>query len=339
MARLLIDTANIEEIIKARQTGHLSGVTTNPTLVAKEVNKLKQQGQNTNLKTLYEQILQEAYAASPEALVSFEVISTTYEEMIEEARRIHKAYPQALIKIPICPSENPLQDLNTFDGLHAIHTLSQESIRTNCTLIHTVSQGILATTAGATLISPFVGRLNDHIRDELLTTRPEHAQHYEDYQKTDYYPAEGHQINNQPFITHYGTSVSGVDLVRTLVRQIHQLNQPTKVLAASIRNQREAAECNQIAATHYITLEPTLYQHCIKHEPEKILRTIQPTNDNTTTNSLQKYPHNWQELEQKLSKNPGRIQTWLYHPKTIEGMKKFTEDAESIKEEYQALFK
>jgi len=144
--KFFIDTANIEQIKEAKALGILDGVTTNPSLVAKE----GIEGQDNLLKH-YVEICKIAQGD-----VSAEVISTDFEGMIEEAEVLAALNPHIVIKVPIIK-----------DGLKAIKYLSDKGIKTNCTLIFSPGQAILAAKAGATYVSPFVGRLDDISSDGI----------------------------------------------------------------------------------------------------------------------------------------------------------------------------
>ncbi len=134
--KFFIDTANIEEIKEANSWGILDGVTTNPTLVAKE---------KKDFLSLIEEI-----AKIVDGPISAEVISLNSEGMLKEARELSKIHKNIVVKIPL-----------TKDGLKAVKILSRENIRTNATLCFSPSQALLAAKAGATYVSPFVGRLDD----------------------------------------------------------------------------------------------------------------------------------------------------------------------------------
>jgi len=134
--KIFIDTANIDEIKKANDLGVISGVTTNPSLIAKE-------GRN------FEEVVNEI-CSIVDGPISAEVISTLCEGMVKEARELVKIHKNIVIKIPMC-----------IEGLKAVKILSNEGIKTNVTLIFSVNQAILAARAGATYVSPFVGRLDD----------------------------------------------------------------------------------------------------------------------------------------------------------------------------------
>lgn len=136
--RFFIDTANVEDIKKANDMGVICGVTTNPSLIAKE-------GRDFN------EVIAEI-ASIVDGPISGEVKATTTdaEGMIAEGREIAKIHPNMVVKIPM-----------TVEGLKACKVLSSEGIKTNVTLIFTANQALLAARAGATYVSPFLGRLDD----------------------------------------------------------------------------------------------------------------------------------------------------------------------------------
>ncbi len=134
--KIFIDTANLNEIRKAKTLGLVDGVTTNPTLLAKE-------GEKTEI--LIRKISEEVKGP-----VNVEVTGTTYEEMVKEAREMATWGEEIVIKIPI-----------NREGLKAVKILTSERIHTNVTLLFSASQAILAAKAGATYVCPFLGRLDD----------------------------------------------------------------------------------------------------------------------------------------------------------------------------------
>jgi transaldolase len=136
--RFFIDTANVEEIKLANDMGVIDGVTTNPSLIAKEGRDYK-----TVLKEISEIV---------DGAISGEVKATTEdaEGMIAEGREIAAIHPNMVVKIPM-----------TAEGLKAVKVLSSEGIKTNVTLVFTANQALLAANAGATYVSPFLGRLDD----------------------------------------------------------------------------------------------------------------------------------------------------------------------------------
>lgn len=135
--KFFIDTANIEEIKEAHALGVLSGVTTNPSLVAKEGVDFKER-------------LKEITSVVTEGSVSAEVISLDAEGMIKEGKELASIAPNITIKVPM-----------TLEGLKAVKAFKELNIKTNVTLIFSANQALLAARAGATFVSPFLGRLDD----------------------------------------------------------------------------------------------------------------------------------------------------------------------------------
>ncbi|PCG20460.1 fructose-6-phosphate aldolase [Brachyspira sp. G79] len=146
--KFFIDTANVDEIRKANDMGVICGVTTNPSLIAKEGKDFK--------KTI------EEITTIVDGPISGEVKATTEkaEDMIIEAREIAKIHKNMVVKIPM-----------TAEGLKAVKVLSKEGIKTNVTLIFSANQALLAARAGATYVSPFIGRLDDISIDGLELIR------------------------------------------------------------------------------------------------------------------------------------------------------------------------
>lgn len=144
--KFFIDTANLEQIKEAQDLGILDGVTTNPSLMAKEgisgAEAIKQ-----HYKTICEIV---------DGDISAEVLSTTYEEMIKEGEELAAIHPNIVVKIPMIK-----------DGVKALKYFSDKGIKTNCTLIFSAGQALLAAKAGATYVSPFLGRLDDISTDGL----------------------------------------------------------------------------------------------------------------------------------------------------------------------------
>jgi len=134
--KFFIDTANFEEIKTANEWGILSGVTTNPSLVAKE-------------NVSFHDRLKEITALVPGS-VSAEVVSEDAEGMVKEGKELAAIAPNITVKVPMTP-----------EGMKAVHQLAQEGIRTNVTLVFSSNQALLAARAGATYVSPFLGRLDD----------------------------------------------------------------------------------------------------------------------------------------------------------------------------------
>jgi transaldolase len=141
--KFFIDTANIAEIKDAHRMGMVDGVTTNPSLIAKE-------------GRLFEEIIKEI-CEIVDGPISAEVISTEYDGMIQEAKKLAEIHDNIVIKIPM-----------TIEGIKATKTLTEEGIKTNVTLVFSPLQALMAAKAGATFVSPFVGRIDDISSDGML---------------------------------------------------------------------------------------------------------------------------------------------------------------------------
>ncbi len=142
--KLFVDTGDIEEVKKAASWGILDGVTTNPTLIAKTGKGFKE----TVLKIC---------EAVPNGEISAEVVATDYDTMLKEALEVSSWHPNIVVKVPLIEP-----------GISLVKTLSDKGIKTNVTLVFTVSQALLAAKAGATFISNFVGRVDDLSEDGML---------------------------------------------------------------------------------------------------------------------------------------------------------------------------
>ena len=144
--KFFIDTANLAQIKEAHEMGVLDGVTTNPSLMAKEG------------ITGHENVINhyKAICDITDGDVSAEVIATTVDEMIAEGEALAKLHPRIVVKVPMIR-----------DGIKAIKHFSSKGIKTNCTLVFSAGQALLAAKAGATYVSPFIGRLDDVATDGL----------------------------------------------------------------------------------------------------------------------------------------------------------------------------
>jgi transaldolase len=134
--KLFLDTANLAQIKRLNQMGIVDGITTNPSLVAKEPGE-------------FEEIIT-AICKEVKGDVSAEVVSTSFDGMVSEAKRLSSLAPNVVVKIPIVP-----------EGLRATKAVSGMGIRVNMTLVFSANQGLLAAKAGASFVSPFIGRLDD----------------------------------------------------------------------------------------------------------------------------------------------------------------------------------
>jgi transaldolase len=145
--KFFIDTANLDQIKEAHAFGILDGVTTNPSLMAKEGIK-GQDAINQHYKTICELV---------DGDISAEVLSASYEEIIEEGKKLAAIHPNIVVKVPMIK-----------DGVKAIKYFTDNGIRTNCTLIFSAGQAILAAKAGASYVSPFIGRVDDSGWDGMI---------------------------------------------------------------------------------------------------------------------------------------------------------------------------
>jgi len=157
--KFFIDTANLDQIKEAQDLGVLDGVTTNPSLMAKE-GISGQENIINHYKTICEIV---------DGDVSAEVISTDFDGMIKEAEELAALHPQIVVKVPMIK-----------EGIKAIKYLSDKGIKTNCTLVFSPGQALLAAKAGATYVSPFIGRLDDISTDgvELIAQIVEMYNYY-----------------------------------------------------------------------------------------------------------------------------------------------------------------
>ena len=144
--KFFLDTANLAEIQEAASLGILDGVTTNPSLVAKEKGDYK-----SNILKICETV---------KGPVSAEVVSTDYETMVKDGRELASWSPYIVVKIPMIR-----------EGVKAIRTLAAEGVKINCTLIFSAIQGLIAAKAGATYLSPFVGRIDDSGHEGMVLVR------------------------------------------------------------------------------------------------------------------------------------------------------------------------
>ena len=143
--KIFLDTSNVDEIREGVELGLVDGVTTNPTLAAKEAGKGK----------TFVEVIKEILQITP-GPVSVEVVATDYENMMKQALKVSQLGSNAVVKIPM-----------TLDGLKAIKTLKEKRIPVNCTLIFNPIQALLAAKSGAEYVSPFVGRLDDTGEDGM----------------------------------------------------------------------------------------------------------------------------------------------------------------------------
>ena len=246
--KLFIDSADIDEIRSVKDYGILDGVTTNPSLIKKASEKHKIKSMEYYIK----QILKLCKGIP----VSLEVIGNTYDDMLNEALLLYKKFnpvaKNVYVKIPVNPCFSLICD-NDMDGIKVIKQLSKKKIPVNCTLIFTPEQAILAAKAGAKIVSPFSGRVDDFLRANAKIK----------FEKTDYYPAgglkKGKKILNDKGIT------SGVDLIKKIRIIFDNGKIKSEILAASIRNKREFREVALVGAD-IATVPFKVIQNLNKHK-------------------------------------------------------------------------
>ncbi|MBI4154372.1 transaldolase [Candidatus Woesearchaeota archaeon] len=257
--KLFIDSADIGEIKAAMESGVVSGVTTNPSLLKKGVEKLLQNATPESLEKYISEIL--AVAAYGKE-VSLEVAKGTAEEMVRQGVRLHAIFSQSvnstvlaevIVKVPISPY---LGD-GDYEGIKAVSFLSKNKIKTNVTLVFSLNQALLAAQAGATYVSPFVGRIDDLLRKKGMREGDKNA----------YFPSGGISKQNEwgervPY--HDDGIVSGVDLVGKIAAMYQKQGYDTKVLAASIRHPRQVAEV-ALAGADIATLPKNILDELLRH--------------------------------------------------------------------------
>jgi len=302
--KIFVDTAKLSEIKEAISWGILDGVTTNPSLIRKAVEEEREVKGKVDLEAYVGEICKTAGKGRP---VSLEVLSQKASKMVEEAQVLYTIFNpiagNVLIKIPINTYTG--QEATDHEGLIAINKLSKKGIPINVTLVMTPEQALLAAKVGAAYVSPFAGRVDDYIRENLGI----------DFKKNDYFDFElmkeiseaslGEYLKN-PTVKEIPSLyldekikkaievgkdkgiTSGVDLVRKIVNIFRKYDIKTEVISASLRNPqqvREVAETGCEVATI----------------PFEVIREM------------------------------------LKHPKTEEGVKKFYADA--VQAKYEKLFK
>jgi len=218
--------------------GLIDGVTTNPSLLKKA---LPQSGL-TLVKHL--QKLCKIMGSKP---VSIEVTARTHKDMVKQALNIINKVRASniVIKVPVCTVVNGKESF-VMDGIQTIRSLSSSGVQVNTTLVFTPEQALLAAKAGATMVSPFAGRVDDYLRD---------SKHVK-YDKKEYYPFQGKKHMDDNGI------VSGVDLVDQCVQLLEHYD--TEVLAASVRNTQQLRECAMVGA-HIVTVPYPVLQDMVFH--------------------------------------------------------------------------
>lgn len=250
--QIYIDTADIDEIKEAFSWGIVDGVTTNPSLIKKAAEK--HLGQGGDLKDYIKRILE---TAGDECPVSLEVIGTTREAMVNEAFTLFETFnpvaENVVIKVPVNP-RLPGGDDDEYAGLKVLKKLDEENIPTNCTLIMTAEQALLAAKAGADFVSPFAGRVDDDLRKRAGI----------DFDKTAHFPADGMIPEGVDTVLDDNGIVSGVDLVLTIVEVFTLYDIESEIIAASIRNAQQVRELAE-TGVDIATIPFSVIQSMISH--------------------------------------------------------------------------
>jgi transaldolase len=249
--KIFIDSADLDQIREAFSWGIVDGITTNPSLIKKAVEKTKSSSENITLEDYISRVLESA----GDAPVSLEVIGTTEAEMTAQGRflfrRFNPVAHNVVVKIPVNPGCEP-NHAQRWDGLKSIRTLASEGIPINTTLIFTPEQAMLAAKAGASYVSPFAGRIDDDLRKKAGLP----------VAKNDYFPASGIEKDGKP-VNDNGTS-SGVQLVRETVALFENYHFECEVLAASLRNPRQVREC-ALAGADISTIPFEVLREMLEH--------------------------------------------------------------------------
>ena len=258
---IFVDTAKLEEIKKAESWGILDGVTTNPSLIKKAV---EEQEDGISLEEHIKQILK-----TVDGPVSLEVCGSCYGDIVKEAETLYNKFNKVnnnvVIKVPINTAMDEGDD--SFIGVKAIKHLTDKGIPVNCTLVMSPNQALMAAKAGADYVSPFLGRIDDYIRTKMGLVRGE------DYPKGTYFPQElvdfvrdeklkdnikGLDKDKTVYedkeimeLYDWGNDdgiLSGVDLVWSIKQIYTNYGFDTKIIAASIRTERQVRQCAEIGA-------------------------------------------------------------------------------------------
>lgn len=270
--KIFIDTADLDEIKMACSWGIVDGATTNPSLIKRAVDK--REG-----KVTMEEYIPEIVKTVP-GPVSLEVIAVREKEMVKQAKFLYKKfspYGKIAIKIPINTCIDKGGD--EFEGLKAIKQLSEEGIPVNCTLCFTPTQALLAAKAGAVYISPFAGRLDDYVRQNIGMKSGV------DFGRDDYYDSDlmklilkrEASLKEKALISQLYVDLTkgsaaaqdsgvygGVELVKKIVTIYKNYGYKTEVLAASIRNLRQVMDVAE-AGAHVATIPFNVLNEMIRH--------------------------------------------------------------------------
>ncbi len=249
--KIFIDSAKLDEIEEAYYWGVPDGVTTNPSLIKKAMEDLKKKGKKITMKSYINKILRTAKGTP----VSLEVTGYIYKDMVRQGKKLYKIFnpvaDNVCIKIPVNPSFEGDTGRN-MEGIKAVRDLARAGIPVNCTLIFTPEQALMAAKAGAKMVSPFAGRVDDHIRNQSKIS----------FDKHDYFPAQGMEKRRKTLMDE--GIVSGIDLIKKTVEIFRKHEIKAEVLAASVRNKRQAREA-ALAGADIATLPLKVIREMLIH--------------------------------------------------------------------------
>ncbi len=289
--QIFIDTADLDEIKEAKEWGIVDGVTTNPSLIKKAVEKLKSKG----IKIGIEEYIKEICRAV-DGPISLEVKGVKAEDMVREAEILYRKFNDVnnnvVIKIPVNTAMS--QDDEIFEGIKAIRHLYKKGIPSNATLVMTATQALLAAKAGATYVSPFLGRIDDYIRSRLEIKHGKWDVFKGNLIKKIEEKKQESKEEDMPLLYEEMASIDysddgiydGIELVESIIKIYKAYDFKTKIIAASIRNSLQARRVAEMGVD-------------IATIPFNVLKEM------------------------------------ISHYKTMEGMKKFTDD---VVEEYRKIF-
>lgn len=256
--KLFIDSADVDEIKEVMAYGIVSGVTTNPSLLKKSVEKKLKEATVESLESYIRELLA---AVGKGKDVSLEVTKGSSESMFKQGillyEKFNKEHGNVVIKVPV----SPYLSAGDYEGIKTVAMLSEKNIRTNVTLIFSLNQALLAAEAGATYVSPFVGRIDDVLRKMAGKKDGEN----------EYFPLHGVKKKDKDGIHEFIVQMpdegifSGMDLVEKIVKMYQAQGRKTRVLAASIRHPRQVAEAASVGA-HIATLPRKIFDNLLVHE-------------------------------------------------------------------------
>lgn len=263
--KIFIDTADIHEIREAQQWGIVDGVTTNPSLIKKAVEKMKAEGKPMEMAEYIAEICR-----AVDGPVSLEVKGTTAPELVREAEILYEKFNHinhnVVIKIPV---NTALQEGDEpFEGIKAIRELSEKGIPVNTTLVMTPTQALLAAKAGTAYVSPFLGRIDDYIRSRLEIS----------HGKMDFFDStitrimeerkraeKGAEYGEMAGVDYSdGGIYDGIELVESILKMYRAYGMKTEVIAASVRNARQVRRVAEMGV-HIATIPFAVIKEMASH--------------------------------------------------------------------------